>query len=238
MLHSLMKRAVLLLATVMFASLTAVHSDTSSVCGDDTRTQVTDPRIGKIFVTEVSEQVCTATLIASNCAVTAGHCLHLLSKARFGSLAYEVDPASVQGLDQDIGKDWAVLKFKKSPFGPPGARFGFLKMSFTEPIAGEPVKIAGYGEDHRFGGRRNFSLQEADGSIGALEHELFGRTLVHDVDTMGGNSGSAIIRSSDHAVIGIHTHSGCGSHILGSNMGTVLAGNAKLQEAIRRCAKD
>ena len=58
--------------------------------------------------------------------------------------------------------------------------------------------------------------------------------MYHIADTMGGNSGSSIIRESDEMIVGIHTNGGCYSRG-GSNSATVISENQELVKAIRAC---
>jgi hypothetical protein len=157
----------------------------------------------------------------------------------FGQETFLVEKTSIKYLDQDIGKDWAVFKLKSHPklrqF--PGELFGFFSLSSKAPLVGEKIMIAGFGEDERQNQQHSYELQIAQGSVLSVEHDLFGPLLTHDVDTMGGNSGSAIMRVQDQTIIGVHTHNGCGSTFFGGNMGTLLSKNAELQRAITSCQK-
>jgi hypothetical protein len=73
--------------------------------------------------------------------------------------------------------------------------------------------------------------------------DIVGNTILYnDIDTLGGNSGSGILRASDGRLVGIHTNGGCGptspSAGGGSNLGqriaAVIAASPTLQALIAK----
>lgn len=103
------------------ASLIALGSvQTQSICGQDERQPSQARGVGYVssFNSEKNPCFCTLTLIDDACAITAGHCLHLLEQATFNvdsegnqmsaAQVYAVDQASIRALQTRIGNDWAV----------------------------------------------------------------------------------------------------------------------------------
>lgn len=111
-----------------------------------------------------------------------------------------------------------------------------LMLNTTQmPKRGELLKIVGYGitftENDNF---RNQVQQSHQGPLVAINPKNFNISYV--VDTMGGNSGSAIQDTTSGLVIGIHTDAACSASgtgmPLGSNRGTFI-GNTNLRQALR-----
>jgi V8-like Glu-specific endopeptidase len=223
---------VLLCFFIFFPSLATAKS----ICGDDSRVLAHNDRIGKIQTHANSSKVCTATLIGKNCALTAGHCTHLLKRVYFDTEVYEVDEQSIIASERDINRDWAVFNFRPHPLlkDYPGERRGFYQVEFSRPIIGAEISIAGFGEDRRWGGKHNYHLQMAYGSIHKLEDPLLGPMIIHDVDTMGGNSGSAIM-TTDQRIIGIHILGDCGQNSMRKNMASLVYDDNELHKALSVC---
>ncbi len=205
---------------------------------------------------------CTATMISKSCAITAGHCKASLYKGeidppkstRRGSQRsttkdkiFMVDQDSIKylydGWSDLNGKDWAVFKFQKNnKTGKyPGENGNFYEVDLENPVQeGDDITIYGFGID-RDTRILNGVLQVNSSYIDGLAENDLGELAVlkHTIDTMGGNSGSSILRKSatfpfDEKVIGIHTNGGCYS-AGGANEGTAILGKPDLVDAIKRC---
>jgi V8-like Glu-specific endopeptidase len=232
---------LLLLPHLLFAS-------SKAICGDhDDRIVSFDPKIGKVIKTIDSEIGCTATLIGKSCAITAGHCAHLLRFMEFNVQGrnangeypsknlddiYEIDQNSIKYKNIDI-HDWAVFKLlpnKQTGFFP-GDVQGFYQLSTDKPKRRQKIFITGYG-------LASYSSQERtiQRTHSATIHKVstLMQTITHYVDTMPGNSGSAIIATETNKIIGIHTNDGCSDREK-DNLGTLLYKNFELNLAIKQC---
>ena len=231
-----------------------ILASTESICDLDGRVPHSDLRIGRLKLSQY-ESACTVTMISPSCAISAGHCMGYMKtvefdvpQSKFGQLSsatpqntYEVDPASIEGMNFEIGNDWAVMKIKPNKITGkyPGDVGGFYSISTDDVRAGEEISIAGYGRDNRGTKSGNGTLQIDRGTIQEVSTNLWGsnlpfKVLVYKVDTEPGDSGSVIIRERDQAIVGIHTNGGaCGSQT--GNMGTHINSTKKMQAAIKKC---
>lgn len=106
------------------------------------------------------------------------------------------------------GLDMAVCRIG----GNPGAIFGRALVSQSDAAPPEMLCIIGHpaGQPKRI---------EA-GPTTRIEGNLI---RYNDIDTLGGNSGSGILRASDGRLVGIHTNGGCNPAGTGSNFGQRIA---------------
>ena len=216
-----------------------------SICGQDDRVPSTNPKIGRLLENISAGGGCTVTMISKTCAISAGHCSGTFGIAEFNT------PASIGGRIQHpeakdiypvlkdqskwvysgIGSDWAVLKIGANTETGlyAGDVQGFYEYDFSTPKVGTMVRITGYGLD-RNDPTRNLAKQTHNGEVTRVR----GSAMYHVADTMGGNSGSTIIRESDDKIVAIHTNGGCSSRG-GANSATTLANKKELQDAILAC---
>lgn len=218
-----------------------------TICGEDDRQPSNEKPVGRL-VDRLGQAGCTVTLVSEACAVTAGHCQDL---ARFGEFntkpsqngkvtvslpedIYHVEKNSVIFKSDGIGQDYAVLRFERNAETGffPGEVQGYLPIVFETPKVGTKIRITGYGSDKKQH-RRHFAQQTHVGQITKLRESA----LYHIADTMGGNSGSAIIDEDRGEIIGIHSHGGCGSFWGngGANAGTLIAEHSYFQKAVEKC---
>ncbi len=224
---------------VVLRSLDAGLATAKSQCGaTDDRVPSNDPRVGRLMPV-----VCTAWMIddCNHCFLSAGHCVGSINTVQFnvplssssGALnhpppehQYAVDLASIQsngGLG--TGNDWAYFGcFPNSNTGLPAyvAQGSFFTLAPPPPVAGNSIRITGYGADT---GVFDNTQQT---HVGPFVSDS-GTTLGYQTDTQGGNSGSPVIWEQGNVAIGIHTHGGCSS---GQNSGTDLASHAAFQAAL------
>ncbi len=224
---------------------TGVSATEKSICGVDDRVPSSMPKIGRLLGKMSDPGGCTVTMISKTCAISAGHCDSTFGIAQFNTPPsrngriqhpsardiYPVDKANSEWTYSGIGNDWAVLRI-----GPnaetglyAGDVQGFYEVDFNGPQNGDLIRITGYGLD-RSDPERNLAQQTHTGEVVRLR----GSAMYHVADTMGGNSGSTIIRESDQKIVGIHTNGGCYSRG-GSNAATTISNNQKLIDAIRSC---
>ncbi len=249
-----------LVALLTIANLTAFAGN-KTICGpSDDRILSTNTKIGRLLDSRTGDGGCTVTMISKSCGVSAGHCKSVLKVAEFNTSesingniqhpaakdVYDIDQASIAYKNGGPGNDWSVFKVlpnnETSLYA--GDVQGSYEVAFETPEIGDILRITGYGLDSE--PTKNLAQQTHTGALQSTgtttrntddEDSWNGRpysTLTHTVDTMGGNSGSTIIRESDEKIIGIHTHGGCSSWG-GANQGTLIAKHPELTQAIKSC---
>ena len=103
------------------------------------------------------------------------------------------------------GLDMAICRIG----GNPGATFGRSAVSVTDAVVGDMICIIG----HPAGMRKRIEAGPTT--------EISGNLIRYDdIDTLGGNSGSGILRASDGRLVGIHTNGGCTSGSPGAGQGS------------------
>lgn len=106
---------------------------------------------------------------------------------------YTVAPNAVEA---DRALDYAVLEV----FGDPSQTYGRLELAGVDPEDGEFLWIIG----HPQGQSQHISREGCAASSPAVSGE---GKLMHTCDTLGGNSGSPVLRLSDKRVVALH-HAG------------------------------
>ncbi len=234
--------AAILLTPVMTSG---VMANEKSICGVDDRVPSSLPSIGRLLGQRTDGGGCTVTMISKTCGISAGHCSGTFGFAEFntppsigGSIQhpaeediYPIDKAATEYTYTGLGDDWAVVRVKANPVTGlfAGDVQGSYDVEFNKPNSGTVVRITGYGLD-RSDPDRNLAQQTHTGEVVKFR----GSTMYHVADTMGGNSGSSIIRESDQKIVAIHTNGGCSTRG-GSNAATVISENEDLKKAIRTC---
>jgi V8-like Glu-specific endopeptidase len=179
---------------------------------------------------------CTGTLISNDLFISAGHCFdqtgggwerprvngtsNIISNAEIATrmhvnFNFQVDPAGNPRPEQSFpilalleyrlgGLDFAITRLG----GNPGTVFGFTGVSTTDAAVGDMICIIG----HPAGMMKRIEAGPCT--------SLTGNTIAYnDIDTLGGNSGSGILRASDGLIVGVHTNGGCNAAGTGSNTG-------------------
>lgn len=239
----------LVTAIILSTGLTSsVSANEKSICGVDDRVPSTIKGIGRALGSITEPGGCTVTMISKTCAVSAGHCASTFGIIEFNTPPsingqiqhpseeniYPVNKATTVSNYRGIGDDWAVVRVEANPVTGlyAGDAEGTYEVDFVGPENGDIIRITGYGLD-RSDPERNLAQQTHTGEVVSMR----GSAIYHIADTMGGNSGSSIIRESDSKIIGIHTNGGCSTRG-GSNSGTIISQNQQLADAIRTCLSE
>jgi phosphoribosylaminoimidazole-succinocarboxamide synthase len=158
---------------------------------------------------------CTAFIVDEEHIVTNHHCVPGMDGDPTGKVsnvqaaqfvAGYIKPGRAAGVDRytvspqivetNRELDYTVLKV----FGNPSAKYGLMELAAEDPEDGEFLWIIG----HPQGQSQHISREGCAAAAPAISDE---GKLVHTCDTLGGNSGSPVIRISDKRVIGLH-HAG------------------------------
>jgi V8-like Glu-specific endopeptidase len=228
-------------ALVSVGSALGVEFEHNSICGIDERRNEFFSPVGVVRELEHKDtsSYCTVTLVSDSCAVTAGHCLHLLGEAEFfasnglddgrmGAFKYAVVPGSVRALQTRIGNDWAVMKLKpNSKTGMlPGKVHGFVDVELNSQHE-SPSRLYTYSARKVQGHR--FESVGADGFVLWTQ----GNIMFHDLDTDRGASGSLIFDAATDKAVAIHTHGGCDT--MQNNKATYISQVPFLVRSIEMC---
>jgi V8-like Glu-specific endopeptidase len=190
---------------------------------------------------------CTGTLVTDDLFLTAGHCFdsapgvprkngqrlrpHEIATNMHVDFNYQVDPSGNLRQEQrfDIvdlvehrrgGLDYAVARLS----GTPGNQFGTATLATSPVQQGDTLCII----QHPKGRPKKIEAGTAthihsSSTTGHLGQDYFG---YGDIDTLGGSSGSGVLRESDGAIVGVHTNGGCrgtrGGHNHGVKIGPIL----------------
>ena len=194
---------------------------------------------------------CTGTLITHDLFLTAGHCFDEnpnnwtvpringtntpippseIATIQHVNFNFQDDPngnprAESQFAIEELieyrldGLDFAIVRLK----GSPGARFGIGKIASRDPSIGEMMAIIG----HPAGVPKRIEA-------GPVTEFQGHRIRYNDIDTLGGNSGSAIWHSPSGRIVGVHTNGGCNRDGTGSNFGVRISRIRQASPTIRR----
>jgi V8-like Glu-specific endopeptidase len=193
---------------------------------------------------------CTGALIGDNLFLTAGHCFDrtangwglprvngtntVISSQEIATrmhvnFNFQVDPvgnprpeqsfAVTQLIEYRLGNlDFAILRLE----GDPHLAFGTGAVAVADAAEDDPIAIIGHpaGQPKRI-------------EAGPVTDLTGDRITYNDIDTLGGNSGSAIWLSPAATIVGVHTNGGCtttgGGANFGMRIGSILPASPTLQ---------
>ena len=183
---------------------------------------------------------CTGTLIADDLFLTAGHCFdqtgggwnrprvngttniippeeiatnmsvefdHQRNAA--GVLKTPVSVAVVELVEYRLGGlDFAIARLA----GAPGQTWGVTRLASIDANVGDMLCII----QHPAGNPKRIEA----GPLTSFDGD---RIRYNNIDTLGGSSGSGILRALDGCLVGVHTNGGCNAAMTGSNFGVRVA---------------
>lgn len=194
---------------------------------------------------------CTGTLISHNLFLTAGHCFDQnpngwtvpringtnnpipsseIATIQHVNFDYQIDPSGdlrteVQFAIEELVEyrlgnlDFAIVRLA----GNPGSLFGVGKLAKADAQRGDMMAIIG----HPAGVPKRIEA-------GPVTQFQGHRIRYNDVDTLGGNSGSAIWHGPSGRIVGIHTNGGCNRDGTGSNFGVRIESLRAESPTLRR----
>lgn len=157
------------------------------------------------FMTDAGEALCTGFLISGDLLVTNNHCIDtatdlssLVAEFGFDRTSSVVDPFAASSLERtDTALDYSIIRLA----GHPGAKYGHLQLAPVDPVS-EKTKLVIV--QHPGGEPKQVSIKDCavlgSDKIGVQIKSDFG----HTCDTLGGSSGSPVMRLSDGLVVGLH----------------------------------
>ncbi|HWO23782.1 MAG TPA: serine protease [Kofleriaceae bacterium] len=162
---------------------------------------------------------CTGTLISDDLFISAGHCGYLVNDlVRFD---YQVNASGVARAtrdfrvtqvveqEQNASYDYAIVRLADNP----GREYGHAAIAAVDPPVGSTVAII----QHPAGDLKKIHA----GSVLDYSSGVGANWFRHQVDTVGGSSGSAVLNTNGQ-LVGIHTNAGCATS-------APIAGNSALR---------
>jgi len=183
---------------------------------------------------------CTGTLIADDLFLTAGHCFDQTGggwnrprvngttniippgeiatnmsvefdyqRNAAGVLKTPVSVAVVELVEYRLGGlDFAIARLA----GAPGQTWGVTRLASIDANVGDMLCLI----QHPAGAPKRIEA----GPLTSFDGD---RIRYNNIDTLGGSSGSGILRALDGCLVGVHTNGGCNAAMTGSNFGVRVA---------------
>jgi V8-like Glu-specific endopeptidase len=172
---------------------------------------------------------CTAWLVSNDVAITNNHCIGSSSQAAGAQISfnYEDGVSSGSRVWYDCStfiktwsyEDMTALRCKPISGVYPGQTYGYLTVSSTNAATGASIYVIHQNCDYYTSSGCSPTKKYSPGSVKNGSYNS--KELSYDADTLGGSSGSPVLSSSSHNVVGLH-HVGVGGDSMGR--GTVNLG--------------
>ncbi|NMO22105.1 trypsin-like serine protease [Pyxidicoccus fallax] len=184
--------------------------------------------VGYLSIPAVGSR-CTAWLVSRDVIITNNHCIGSASEASGAraSFNYEDGVASASRVWYNCGtliKTWSgddmtALRCTATNGQLPGDVYGWLTVSSTNAATNASIYVVHQNCDYY---TTSGCTPTKKSSPGVVKNANYSTTdLSYDADTLGGSSGSPVISSSTHQVVGLH-HIGLGGN--SSGRGTANTG--------------
>jgi V8-like Glu-specific endopeptidase len=184
--------------------------------------------VGYLSIPAVGSR-CTAWLVSNDVAITNNHCIGSSADAVGARISfnYESGVASTSRIWYDCStfiKTWTyedMTAIRCQPLNGllPGQTYGFLTVSSTNAATGAGAYVIHQNCDYYTSSSCTPNKKYSPGAVKNGSYNT--KELSYDADTLGGSSGSPVLSSTGHTVIGLH-HVGVGGDSMGR--GTVNLG--------------
>ena len=178
---------------------------------------------------------CTGFLISEDILMTNEHCVPSANHSRGLTATFkreagvsesakklsEFDCSEFIGNNREL--DFALLRC----IGNPGATYGFVTLSEGPAVRNQKIYIVQQNCDYYTTRNCDWTKKYAQGSLTRIEDA----SVVHNVDTLGGSSGSPIFDQNTHQVIALH-HAGLGNNGSGRGIENYGVSMKEILEAI------
>ena len=209
-----------IVGTVNWSSVTSL----SSTSTERTRSRA----VGYLSIPSVGSR-CTAWLVSNDVAITNNHCIGSSTEAVGAKIAfnYEDGVASTSRIYYDCStfiktwtyEDMTALRCKPINGVYPGQTYGYLTVASTNAATGAGVYVIHQNCDYYTTSGCSPTKKYSPGAVKNGSYNT--KELSYDADTLGGSSGSPVLSSTGHTVVGLH-HVGVGGDSMGR--GTVNLG--------------
>ena len=197
---------------------------------------------------------CTGTLVTNDLFLSAGHCFdqaggdwqrpmtngtfNVIPPAEIATnmhvnFNFQADPTGVMRTEQSFailelveyrlgGLDYAIVRLA----GSPGQLFGTVTVAPNDPALNDMLCIIGHpaGQPKRV-------------EAGQLTNLSGNQIQYNDIDTLGGNSGSAVLHAPSREIVGVHTNGGCNTTGTGFNFGVRVSRLLEESPTLQRVAR-
>jgi V8-like Glu-specific endopeptidase len=191
-------------------------------------TRTRSKAVGYLSIPAVGSR-CTAWLVSNDVAITYNHCIGSSAEAVGARISfnYEDGVASTSRIYYDCStfiktwtyEDMTAIRCKPINGVYPGQTYGYLTVSSTNAATGAGVYVIHQNCDYYTTSGCSPTKKYSPGSVKSGSYNT--KELSYDADTLGGSSGSPVLSSTGHTVVGLH-HVGVGGNSLGR--GTVNLG--------------
>jgi hypothetical protein len=177
--------------------------------------------VGYLSIPAVGSR-CTAWLVSNDVAITNNHCIGSSADAVGARISfnYEDGVASTSRVWYDCStfiktwsyEDMTAIRCKPVNGLLPGQTYGFLTVATTNAATGAGAYVVHQNCDYYTSSSCSPTKKSSPGTVKSGSYNT--KELSYDADTLGGSSGSPVLDSTGHTVIGLH-HVGVGGDSMG-----------------------